>query len=63
MPTKVVGQKYEKQCQDCKWWLERRKGSTACFPRTAGYVFSPINETAMPTHEATFNNCPHHWEV
>ncbi len=51
-------QRDEAQCQDCLWWKERTKGSNACFPRAFSYVISPINETAMPAHKATFNKCP-----
>lgn len=54
----TVKQENEIQCQDCQWWLERGKGSNACFPRAITYVLSPINKTAKPAHKATFGDCP-----
>lgn len=54
---KIVKQENEIQCQDCDWWRERN-GNT-CVPRAITYVLSPINETAMPAHLATFADCPH----
>lgn len=43
------------QCRKCDFWVERN-GNT-CFPRALTYVLSPINETAMPAHQATFGVC------
>ena len=55
---KPIGQETEEQCQECQWWLDRN-GGNACFPRAITYIFSSVNETAMPAHKATFGDCPH----
>ncbi len=55
----TIKQEDEAQCQKCDWWLKRGAGSNTCFPRAITYVFSPINETAMPAHKSTFKECPY----